>query len=159
MENAILGNFRYFHHFLLTHYPIYTTLKPFSPFPNLLSQMVKKMLYFSPQHLFLFEKCCLKSDNSFGATRPIQKIHQGVWDWRQPPSSPRKYWTCQRLKWPQVDYKITCNQHWKACDSISIHWEVAALWNQFWWTKWWFLAFLRCLLVTMVTGNLILSML
>jgi hypothetical protein len=36
-----------------------------------------------------------------------------------------------------VDLNVTCNQRWKAFDSISIHWEVAALWNQFWccWKK------------------------
>jgi hypothetical protein len=45
-----------------------------------------------------------------------------------------------------------------ALDSISTHWEVAALWNQFWWEKSTqnsdFLAILRCSLVAMVTGNL-----
>jgi hypothetical protein len=35
------------------------------------------MPYLGPQHLFLFEKCCLKCDLFFGAA-PNQKKHQGV---------------------------------------------------------------------------------
>jgi hypothetical protein len=35
------------------------------------------------------------------------------------------------LKWPQVDIKVTCNQRRKTFESISIFWEVVALWNQF----------------------------
>jgi hypothetical protein len=34
---------------------------------------------------------------------------------------------------PQVDLNVTCNQRWKAFDFISIHWQVAAIWNQCWW--------------------------
>jgi hypothetical protein len=36
----------------------------------------EKMPYLGPEHLFVFEKCCLKSDHFL--MRPIQKIHQGV---------------------------------------------------------------------------------
>jgi hypothetical protein len=35
-------------------------------------------------------------------------------------------------KWTHVDCKVMCNERWKAF--YSIHWEVVALWNQFWCT-------------------------
>jgi hypothetical protein len=73
---------------------------------------------------------------------PIQKVHQGVARRGMCPLLFRgferrrhQFWRCDRLKWPQVNSKVTCNQYWKAFNSISIHWEVAVLWNQFWWEK------------------------
>jgi hypothetical protein len=39
--------------------------------------MVKNAL-FTPQYLFLFEKCCFKNMTTFSVRPHIQKIHQGV---------------------------------------------------------------------------------
>jgi hypothetical protein len=52
-----------------------------------------------------------------------------------PPLRQENFGLVGGLKLPQIDHKVTCNQRWKAFDSISIHWEVAALWNKFWWKK------------------------
>jgi hypothetical protein len=99
--------------------------------------------YWRPQHLFLFEKCCLKSDHLFGDA-PIQKIHQGVarrgmcpllFRGLKPSYRKENFWLVWGWKWPQVDHKVTCIQRWKAFDAISIYWKVAALWNQIWWKK------------------------
>jgi hypothetical protein len=59
----------------------------------------------------------------------------GVWRGRSPPNRQENFGLVRGLKWSHVDHKVTCNRRWKAFDSISIHWEVAALWNKFWWKK------------------------
>jgi hypothetical protein len=86
----------------------------------------------------------------------------GVWRGCSPPHRQENLGLVRGSKWPQTDHKVTCYQRWKAFDSISIHWEVAAVWNQFWWKKQRkivILAFLRYHLIAMVAGNLRLSML
>jgi hypothetical protein len=55
-------------------------------------------------------------------------LFRGVWRGRQTPSSPREFWTCDRLT-------MASGHTMKSLYSISIHWEVAALWNQFWWKE------------------------
>jgi hypothetical protein len=57
-------------------------------------------------------------------------VPPSVWSHRQ-----EFFWHVTGREWPQVDCKVTCNQRWKAFYSILIHWEVAAVWYQFWWEK------------------------
>jgi hypothetical protein len=77
----------------------------------------------------LFRRCPLSN-------RYIQGVPEGdmplpAWGFKGESADPLI--TKKGLDLWEVKNKVTCNQRWKVFHSISIRWEVAALWNQFWW--------------------------
>jgi hypothetical protein len=106
-----------------------------------------KNALFWPQTLFFVWEMLLKKWPVFGAA-PLKMIHQGVsrrgkcpllfWGFKggsSPPHLQENFGHVTGEKWPQVDPRVTINRRWKTFYSILIHWEVAALWIQFWLKK------------------------
>jgi hypothetical protein len=81
---------------------------------------------------------------TFSAPPPIIKVHQrgvrkgrapfwlGVWSGAVAPLIAKTMLDLGEAK-NGLDLKVTCDKRWKVFYSILIQWEVAALWNQFWW--------------------------